>query len=91
MRVLLPEKPKRVSLQLGDMLKSPHDTNEVYILSKLDDEYAWFKPCSGNCGNGRYKSLEALQMASENYFNDNRYTIYSIKDYDLKLVLKEGK
>jgi hypothetical protein len=46
---------------------------------------------TGCCANGRYESLEALESESKKFIEDSRYEIYSINDYDLELVPKEGK
>jgi hypothetical protein len=91
MRILLPERKKRTPLQVGDLMKSPYDSEEVYILSRLDDKFAWYKPMTGCCANGRYESLEALESESKKFIEDSRYEIYSINDYDLQLVPKAGK
>ena len=90
MKILLPEQPS-VKLRVGDIMKSPYDNNgDVYILSKIDDKYVWYKPC-GAFANGRHDSLEAFQNASQKYIEDSRYSIFSMKDYDLKLIPKVGK
>jgi hypothetical protein len=91
MRILLPERKKQVELQVGDLMKSPYDNEEVYILSRLDNKFAWYKPMTGCCANGRHDSLAALQSASKKFIEDSRYEIYSIDDYDLQLVPKAGK
>lgn len=85
MKIILPEK-KTQKLQVGDVLKTVF--SGIYILSQFTDkQFAWFN-LDGSCANGKYDSLEQLQQASNKFFKDPEYVIYSASDYDLKLVKK---
>jgi hypothetical protein len=88
MKVIMPEK-KQFKLKLGDILHTGF--GDIYIASKFTDQtFAWFNN-KGYCANGVYNSLEDLERASQKYFTDPEYTIYSSDDYDLQLVPKGVK